>query len=45
LPHFCCNDILYWNVDGFYKKWHKSGQWVVRYERMMVKNWVHAAGS
>jgi hypothetical protein len=30
LPHFCCNDIFFWDVD-------KSGQWVVRYERMVVK--------
>ena len=41
LPHFCCNDIIYWK---FIQKWHKSGQWVMRYERMVVGNRVYAAG-
>jgi hypothetical protein len=43
MPHFCCNDIFI-EMQMIYKK-HKSGQWVVRYERMMVKNRVHAAGN
>ena len=43
LPHFCCNDILYKNVDYSYR--HKSGQLVVRFVRMVVKSGVHAVGN
>jgi hypothetical protein len=47
LPHSCCNDILFLNLDYLYKNDtdQVSRFRVVRYERMVVKNRVHATGN